>query len=438
MNYFEAINFIHSRPRLKKKPTLDRMRELLSNLENPQNNLPTVHIAGTNGKGSTLAYLRNLLQISGKTVGSFTSPFMISFNERISVNGIPITNDELLKVFKIVYPVVLKMDENQNGPTEFEMITAMMLVYFKNHPVDIVLVEVGIGGKYDSTNVINPLLSIITTIDFDHMAILGDTLEKIAFQKAGIIKENVPIVVGNVAKDPLKVISQQATLLNSPIYYLNQDFKVNYHNMNNWKIKFDFKNSNLTIKDLESTLIGKYQAENAGVAIEAYLILMEQFKQKVNTSDILKGIEHTTWMGRFELLSKNPNVFIDGAHNEPAIKEISEFITNNSDFRTGKLYIIVAILADKEAETMLSTLSNINDAQIILTRFKQPTNREIFDVGLIKHHKNFINLKVIDNWKVAINQIFGIMDKEDSLIITGSLYFISDVRNYIKEKFNYR
>lgn len=212
MNYNDAINYIHGRKQFKKHPNLDTIKLLLSKLDNPQNKINAIHVAGTNGKGSTVAFLRNLFQADGYSVGTFTSPFIIKFNERISVNGVPITNDELVQLVEEIKSIVDIMDTELglNAPTEFEIITAMMFKYFADNPVDVVIVEVGIGGILDSTNVFTPKVSVITTIGYDHMKILGNTLSEIAAQKAGIIKPRVPVVVGNLPDDALNVIKKTA------------------------------------------------------------------------------------------------------------------------------------------------------------------------------------------------------------------------------------
>ena len=199
-SYAEALNFIHGRTKFKKIPTLDRMRLFLDRLGNPQKGLKYVHITGTNGKGSTVAMLRSMLMKAGLNVGSFTSPFITRFNERIALNAEPISDEDLTRLARKVEPVVQQLDQElpTGGPTEFEIDTAIMFCYFAEKQPDLVLLEVGIGGLYDSTNVITPLVSVITTVSWDHMKYLGDTLAKIAHQKAGIIKKGVPVVIGQL------------------------------------------------------------------------------------------------------------------------------------------------------------------------------------------------------------------------------------------------
>jgi folylpolyglutamate synthase/dihydrofolate synthase len=216
-DYDEALNFIHGRTKFKKSDHLNRMRKFLELLGDPQEEISAIHVAGTNGKGSTVAYLRDLLMSQGYTVGTFTSPFLVRFNERISVDGEPISDATLISLVNQVQPIVAKLDASypEGGPTEFEIITATMFLYFKDH-VDVAVIEVGIGGLLDSTNVFTPAVSVITTIGFDHMKLLGNTLPKIAAQKAGIIKPSVPVVAGRLPQSAMQVVEKTATSNKSP------------------------------------------------------------------------------------------------------------------------------------------------------------------------------------------------------------------------------
>lgn len=225
MNYDAALALIHGRPRLKKKPTLRRMRRFLALLENPQEHGQFVHVTGTNGKGSVVAMLRDLLVGQGLTVGTFTSPYIVKFNERIAVNGQMITDDEVVSLATKVEPIIKQMDAAGEGPTEFEVVTAMMFCYFAAHPVDFVICEVGIGGTYDSTNVLaHPVASAIVTVAYDHMKLLGNSIEAIATQKAGIIKPQCPVVVGQVPDEARTVIRQRANQQQAPLAVYDEVF----------------------------------------------------------------------------------------------------------------------------------------------------------------------------------------------------------------------
>ncbi|MDN6626233.1 MAG: bifunctional folylpolyglutamate synthase/dihydrofolate synthase, partial [Pisciglobus halotolerans] len=217
--YDEALKWIHGIQAFGKKPGLKRMEWMMEKLEHPEKKLSIIHVTGTNGKGSTVAFIRHLLESQGKIVGTFTSPYIEIFNERISVNGEPISNEEILKLANKIYPLTKELEKTAlGGPSEFEVITTMMLYYFSKEPIDVAVIEVGIGGLLDSTNVVTPEVSVITTIGMDHMVLLGNTLSDIATQKAGIIKPKIPVVTGNIREESLKIIQQKADETKSILY----------------------------------------------------------------------------------------------------------------------------------------------------------------------------------------------------------------------------
>ena len=244
-NYNDALAFIHGRTKFKKIPTLDRMRDFMKRLGNPHEKVKAIHVTGTNGKGSTTAYLRDLIAEQGYNVGTFTSPFIEKFNERISVNGKMISDEEIVRLVNIIGPVVKEMDsdwrDREGGPTEFEIVTAMMFVYFAEGHVDYAVIEVGIGGLFDSTNVITPLMSVITTVAMDHAHILGDTIAKIATHKAGIIKYKKPILIGKLPDEAIKVVKQVAKEKEAPLLIMDKDFSSKVKLEQGWGEKFDFQ-----------------------------------------------------------------------------------------------------------------------------------------------------------------------------------------------------
>ncbi|KRK46278.1 bifunctional folylpolyglutamate synthase/dihydrofolate synthase [Dellaglioa algida] len=433
-NYEEAIAFIHGRTQFKKSPSLGRMKSLMQRLDNPQDNITMIHVAGTNGKGSTVAFLRELFIAQGLSVGTYTSPFIVKFNERISLNGRMIDDDALLSLVNIVKPTIDQMDielaDLEGGPTEFEIITAMMFVYFGvSHPVDIVVVETGLGGKYDSTNIIDPILSVITTIGLDHMKILGDTIEKIAQQKAGIIKHNRPLVVGNVTDAVFQVITEEAEKKNSHIARLGFDFKVKSEGVkSSWAEVLTYHSKELTIKQLTVPLLGMFQDENAATAIAAFEQVASIQGWAPNMKLIRQGINATTWPGRFEKVNDEPLVVLDGAHNVAAIDRIVQLLRTR--FQDKEITIIFSVLADKQGEQMLKKLVTVPNAHIILTQFAGPrkvSQLNDFDITQFK------NVSFQDNWKTALVQSVHSMSTDDLLLVTGSLYFISEVRRYFIE-----
>ncbi len=435
-SYDQALAFIHGRTKFKKIPTLKRMRRFLDELGAPDKAVKAIHIAGTNGKGSTLAFLRNMLQRDNLTVGSFTSPFLIRFNERISVNGKPISDAEILRLTQLVYPVVKELDQAlpEGGPTEFEIITAMMFKYFSEGHADIVLLEVGLGGLLDSTNVIRPELSVITTIGWDHMHILGNTLPKIAYQKAGIIKAGVPVVVGRIDEAPLNVIERVALERNSPIEILNHQFTAKSEGVVDWEQRFSFDSKDDHFDHLHTRLLGDYQTDNAAVAIQAYICYCQLHGQPVNQQAVRDGIRMTRWAGRFEKLSDSPKVVIDGAHNISAVNEIVDLL--EADFKKGRIYVLMGILADKQAEKMVEKMATVPNVSIILTTFAGPGQRQAANPQLLENQVDQANdngsvTAIFNHWQDAVDQTKAKLRDNDLLLITGSLYFISDVRQYL-------
>lgn len=274
----EAIDWVHSRLPFGSRPGLDRVEALLKRVGNPEEKVPTIHIAGTNGKGSTVTYLRCMLEELGLTVGTFTSPYIEHFNERIAINGHGITDDHIIQYVERYQELIEEMDQQPEsaGITEFETLTVMALDYFLDEQVDIAIIEVGLGGLLDSTNVVKPLLTAITTIGKDHTEILGDTLEKIAFQKAGIIKETIPVVTGNIEEEAFIVIDEVAREKHSKVYRYDKDYKVEYlHPDKNWGEVFHFYGESGKLPNVKVPLLGRHQVENAAVAIQLFIFIVK-------------------------------------------------------------------------------------------------------------------------------------------------------------------
>lgn len=433
-NYDEALNFIHGRTKFKKIPTLSRMKYFLQELGNPQEGLNYVHVTGTNGKGSTVAMMRSMLLASGLTVGSFTSPFITRFNERIEYNGEQISDHTLTRLMQKIEPVVNKLDAElpTGGPTEFEIDTALMFCYMAEKKPDVVLLEVGIGGLYDSTNVISPQVSVITTVGWDHMKYLGDTLAKIAEQKAGIIKPAKPVVIGKLPSSARKVILDNAHEKNSEVYELGQDFegqKINGHDFyatvryTGGGVKTNFKLG----------LAGDYQVENAAIAIYATQLLMKRLKLPVDLHALKTGLKETAWPGRLEVINDSPLVLLDGAHNLPGIQALMKTIKD--DFANREVYLLVAILADKQYELMLGELASLGNVHLTVTHFAGPgPKRPSADLEkVVNELPTKYPVQTASKWQPALANIASKMSVEDVMIITGSLYFISDVRKLFKD-----
>ncbi|MDV2912014.1 folylpolyglutamate synthase/dihydrofolate synthase family protein [Pediococcus acidilactici] len=424
MNYEEALAFVHGRPRLRKAPTLKRMRQFLTELGNPQTKIQAVHVAGTNGKGSTIAFLTSLFGQEGRQVGTFTSPFITRFNERIAVNGQPISDEAVANLVTQVRPVVEKMDQTElGGPLEFEIVTAMMFLYFAQHPVDVVLVEVGIGGLYDSTNVFTPLVSVITNVGWDHMALLGNTLPEIAQQKAGIIKPHVPVVTGVQVPEALTVIKRVANEQHAPLMVLDDDFKLTGD-------PADFESNDCHVSNIKSGLLGVYQLKNLAVAIQAAVVLSRQRGWKLSADQIRRASLQARWPGRMEIMQQAPLVVLDGAHNLPGVQALKQSL--QTYWQDRPIHILAAILDDKLFQPMIDELLTIPNAQLTLTNFQNPLHRQVVQPAeLVANEARQINYEA--NWRTALRQLIKQANPRDVVIITGSLYFVSEVRPLFKK-----
>ncbi|WP_303753717.1 folylpolyglutamate synthase/dihydrofolate synthase family protein [Enterococcus sp. S86.2] len=426
----EAIEWIHSRKKFGSRPGLIRIKKLLNLSGNPEKNVIGIHIAGTNGKGSTVTYLRCLLETQDIKVGTFTSPYIESFYERISINGQAISADDFVKLANKFRPYIKQMDgcPSYQGITEFEILTAMAFDYFKER-VDVAIFEVGIGGLMDSTNVFTPILTAITTIGLDHTDILGETEEAIAKQKAGIIKRGVPIVTGNIASGPLQVIYQTSLRQKADLFRQGKSYQVQYVSSDNLHGEnFHFQNEDYYFTNLRVPLLGKYQVENAAVAIQLFLLYCQQQGRFVNKKTIIKGLDHALWPGRMERISTTPNIIIDGAHNPHAVKQFVK--TVNEEFQYGKKYILFSALTTKNIKEMLNEIQSISQAELALTTFAYPN---ALKMGSSFNHGDK-QITYYPDWQRAIQEIITKMTPADTLFITGSLYFVAQVRDFFKNK----
>lgn len=427
MTIDEAIAWIHSRKKFGSRPGLDRIQALLDKVENPEKKVPVIHIAGTNGKGSTVAYLRSIFIEAGVTVGSFTSPYIEDFNERIAIDAQPIPDSALIHYVEKYQPIVAELDNQPaiGGITEFEILTAIMLDYFAEEAVDVAIVEVGLGGLLDSTNVVSPILTAITTIGYDHMEILGDTLNEIAQQKAGIIKKNVPIVTGNITKGPLIEIVEKAVAETAKIYRYGEEYQVDYLRPDpNWGELFNFTDSAGKITSLKVPLLGRHQVENAGVAIKLYHLYCEGQGLPFEERTIQKGLVNAQWPARMEKISDEPLIVMDGAHNGHAIKRLAENMKR--EFRGYTIRILFSALETKDVDQMLSLLSEIPKAHIYLTTFEYPKA-----LDLSRFDKSDSRFDVVSLWQFGLGELLEDMGADDLLLITGSLYFVSEVRQLL-------
>lgn len=412
---------------------LERMVELLALRGNPHLKLKVIHIGGTNGKGSTITFLKNMLEKLGLRVGVFSSPYLIHYTDQISINGESIPEDKL-EALMADYQSLLEGESvaNLQGTTEFEIITAISYDYFASEQVDVAIMEVGMGGLLDSTNVCQPILTGITTIGLDHVALLGDTLEAIAEQKAGIIKQGIPLVTGRIAPEALAVIDRIAEGKDAPILTYGKDYQVCHQKSVVTGEVFDYT-SVVRQGRFQTGLLGLHQIENAGMAIALLDNFCQEDGRELASNHLLaQALEETSWPGRLEVVSRNPLMILDGAHNPHAIKAL--LATLQERFADYRKEILFTCIKTKALEDMLDLLEHIPDTELTLTHFD---DSRATDESVLKEAAKSRNLGY-QGWQDFLEQ--KLTDKKEEKktvrIVTGSLYFLSQVRAYLMERKN--
>ncbi|MCO7175523.1 bifunctional folylpolyglutamate synthase/dihydrofolate synthase [Sporolactobacillus kofuensis] len=422
----ETLQWIHGLIPHGIKPGTKRMEWMLTKLGNPEKTMRTIHVGGTNGKGSTVCYLWHIFEAAGFKVGTYISPYITTFNERMMVNGTPISNDDLVRAANSVYPLTLAVDQETDlgTPTEFEVVTMISFVYFGQlNPCDLVIYEVGLGGRLDSTNVIHPLVSVITNVAMDHMKLLGNTISEIAFEKAGIIKEGVGIVTSAEHPDALQVIRGKAEEKKAKLFVLGQEFQVHAHGHDEQGEHFDFESTIFTRSDLTIHMKGEHQLKNAAAALMAVGYLKNYCGIEVDDQAIQTGLEHAAWPGRFERMLKKPLVIIDGAHN---VQGTEALVNTVKRYYSGKkIHLLYAALQDKEYVKMIRLIETVVH-DVTLTTFDYPRAASSDLLYAASLHKLKSNQA---NWKSALHQLMQQTNEDEMLLVCGSLYFIAVVRH---------
>ncbi len=412
---------------------LERMVELLELRGNPHLKLKVIHIGGTNGKGSTITFLKNMLVKLGLRVGVFSSPYLIHYTDQISINGKSISEVKL-EALMADYESLLVGEKSAvlKGATEFEIITALAYDYFAAEKVDVAIMEVGMGGLLDSTNVCQPILTGITTIGLDHVALLGDTVEAIAEQKAGIIKQGIPLVTGRIAPEALAVIDRIAEGKDAPRIAYGTDYQVGHQESVVTGEVFDYT-SPVRQGRFQTGLLGLHQIENAGMALALLDIYCQEIGQELASNDLLaQALEETRWPGRLEVLSSEPMMILDGAHNPHAIKAL--LTTLQERFADYHKEILFTCIKTKALEDMLDLLETVPDSQLTLTYFD---DSRATDESVLKEIAKSRNLNY-QSWQDFLEQKLTDKNEEKQTvrIVTGSLYFLSQVRAYLMERNN--
>jgi dihydrofolate synthase/folylpolyglutamate synthase len=485
MSYSETVNYLYNLQKYGIKFGLDNISRLMSALDNPHTSFLSVHVAGTNGKGSTSAIIASILKTAGFKVGLFTSPHIISFTERIRVNGEEITENEVIELAEEIKDIVVHLGDF--SPTFFEVVTAMALLYFKRKKVDIAVIEVGMGGRLDATNIITPEISIITNVSYDHNEFLGDTLKEIAHEKAGIIKKGVPVVASYQESEAMKVIEQKAIEKNSELYLYGRDFSSVLKRNDSSGICFDYSSGDsFTINNLVLPLAGEHQMQNASVAVKAATIVLNNnmvkgrngetengrdrtvnslihrftdlpIQEEHNIKLIRNGLAATRWPGRLEIIKEDPPMLIDGAHNPAAAIALSKALKKFSHGKDKRIILVLGIMGDKDARGIMEPLLPLA-SEIILTApaYSRSASPEklagiaaslgFFDVRIAPTMKDAVEMATEDSYKLQVTS-YKLKDNKNSIfethnsklnspviVITGSFYTIGEAKEVLGQK----
>lgn len=419
------IDRIHEFNRFGMVLGLDRMEELLRRLGNPQDDLKVIHVAGTNGKGSVSKYLEEGLSACGYKMGLYTSPYIETFNERIRYDGADIS-DEDLEYYgqKVVSAAEAMVADGLDSPTEFEVVTAIAFLYFADRQADITILEVGLGGIGDSTNVVkSPLASVITSISYDHMAQLGSSLAEIAVNKAGIIKTGCPVISNVPQQDAAKIIARKAYAMGSRLYDIS-GIRAAVSDETTFSQKVSMELYEKSYSDVEISMVGRHQAENLKTALATLEILRKSGAVKLDREALYEGLKRARQPGRFEVISEDPLVIIDGAHNEAGAQALQETMAQH--FAGKKILLVAGILADKEIDSIVKFLTKITD-HIIVTEPDNP--RKLAAEKLAEHVAEFgVAAEAVSDVEAAVHRAKELADGYDVILFAGSLYLIGDVR----------
>ena len=405
---FEVEEWLHSRIGLNFRSGLGRMQRAVDLLGNPEKTYPIIHVTGTNGKGSTIAFMRELFVAHGKKVGTFTSPHIISINDRICINGQPIADEDFIRTANQVKEMEKTLLETHDHLSFFELLTLIALLYFKEQDVDLVLLEVGIGGLLDTTNVVTGEIAVITSIGLDHQETLGDSLEEIAEQKAGIFKAGKKAVIAKLNAEAEPVCQKRAKELDVDFYQAGEDFTLKAGN---------FSSRIESFSQLEIGLEGAYQQENAALALQTFLLFMASREEGVEEELVRQALQETHWAGRLERI--RPYIYLDGAHNLPALTRLVEFIQGKIQ-QGYQVRILFGALKRKDYQGMLGYLSEqLPQVELKVTGFDYQGSLDEKDVA---------GYDLISSYSDFIREFEEKANDQDLLFVTGSLYFISEVR----------
>lgn len=412
--YKDCLNSMYGLRRFGIKLGLSTIKNILSALGNPQDDYYCIHVAGTNGKGSVASALAAILQKAGLKVGLFTSPHLITFNERIRINSRLISNNKVVES----YNAVKNVRQESREPTFFEFSTAMALYEFSREKVDWAVIETGMGGRLDATNIIKPAISVITNISIEHKTYLGDTIEKIAGEKGGIIKRGIPVITGAKQKNAVCLLKNIAAKKKAPFYLLGKDFRTRKDNNET----FTYHGMEKVWPDMQTGMSGRHQIENAALVLAACEILGKKIDLPVE--DIRTGLFQNKWPGRLEVVSYSPYIILDGAHNLDASRALARYLSE--EFTGRKITVIAGMLDDKPYKAMLKNILSVCSRAVLtkpaIDRALEPETLYEASKGIVK------DIKIMPDVKGAVDYAVKTASKDEVICITGSLYVVGEAK----------
>jgi dihydrofolate synthase/folylpolyglutamate synthase len=432
----EAVDWIVNLAKFGIKPGLKRMEKLMELLEYPERRLKFIHIAGTNGKGSVCAYLTEVLKQSDYGVGTFTSPYIEQYTDRIRWNGANIADEDLLRVVNKLKPLVDQIAASELGqPTMFEVSTAVAIDYFARIACpDYVVWETGLGGRLDSTNIVKPIVTVITNVGHDHMEILGNTLELVAAEKAAIIKPGVPVVSAVEQPGVIEVMEQEAKKKNCTLYLSNRKFHYESISSQENNQVFNFEGPFRSIKQIHISMNGAHQVQNASVALMTIELLRQYYALIVEDDVLLRAMKETQWAGRLEMVSTEPRILIDGAHNPEGGAALAQALRDTYSYK--KLHFVMGMLSTKNHSGYLRHILPLVDT-LILTEpvwYKKEEAAKLAELAAaLIQEMGLPDIEIIaePNWKTALELVKNKTAEDDLAVVSGTLYLIGDVRSWI-------
>ncbi|MCK8815851.1 bifunctional folylpolyglutamate synthase/dihydrofolate synthase [Natroniella sulfidigena] len=420
----KEMDYLESLDKYDIKPGLERIELLLEYLGNPQDKLNVIHIAGTNGKGSTSAILTSIYKEAGYKVGTYNSPEIVEFNERMRINGVNISDRDLKEGIQKIKPLVSKVEQELERPSFFEVVTALAIDYFAQQELDLTILEVGLGGRLDATNVVGSLVSVITNVSLDHTEFLGDTIEEIAFEKGGIIKEGQQVITATDDQEVLAVLQKICAEKDAKLVNVLQEYE--------WQSKegtlayqnFDLQGPTRDYLDLRLSLLGEHQIINTATAMGVIEALAEEYPVAIEA--IRAGVSDVKWPGRLEVVNSEPVIILDGAHNQAGASRLKSAI---EDLEFKDLTLVLSILGDKDLGAMIEQIAPLAN-KVILTKNK---NKRVAEINILKEEvvKYNSNVEMKEDLVEVLDDITAQATAEDIILISGSLYTVAEARKII-------